>query len=42
MILFVSVNTFVAMTVFVRQMNKPVLKLATVQELLEFLRILTP
>ena len=36
-----SVKTFVAIIVCVRQMNKPVLKLAIVQELLEFLRILS-
>ena len=34
-------ETFVAITVFVRQMNNPVLKRSIVQELLEFMRILT-
>ena len=38
MILFVSMKTFKAMTVFVRQMNSPVLKLA-LQELIEFVRM---
>ena len=41
MILFVSVKTFVAITVFVRQRNNPILKLSIVQELIEFVRILT-
>ena len=39
MILIVSVKIFVAMPVFVRQMGNPVLKLAILHKLIEFVRM---